>query len=158
MRAIRAFGESSMVPEFSSYPSFPRLWFHSFCAPTAINSFALTAVSESVSTMKRNGCLLLPLGARVAAKKISRSTSSGMGSSLYLRIARVVAMPSSNPTVSVAKACSSAMVSGDPSLGHRHLLPTSNAYDHGLRLLPELPQLFRRPMEHQATSLRVVRQ
>ncbi|MEY3506746.1 MAG: hypothetical protein RI898_1500 [Actinomycetota bacterium] len=116
----------------------------------------LFCFSESVSTMKRNGCLLLPLGARVAAKKISRSTSSGMGSFLYLRIARVVAMPSSNPTVSVANGCCSVMASDDPSPEHQHLLPTSNAYDHGLRLLPELPQLFRRPMEHQATSLRVV--
>ena len=104
--------------------------------------------------MKRNGWRLLPLGARVATNMMSRRISSGIGSSRYRRIARVVLMPSSKPTMSGATGVFlSTIVRINDGQGRLRPLPISSAYDHGQHLHQSRHQLFRLPMAHLAILL-----
>ncbi len=82
VRPMRALGESVWAPDPVSYPSVSRLAAQNARAPSPIRRFASAATGPSVRTMKRKGWRFEPLGARVAAKRMSRSASSGMGSSV----------------------------------------------------------------------------
>ena len=82
VRAMRALGESAWAPDPVSYPSASRLVAQNRRAPSPISRFASRATGPSVRTTKRKGWRLEPLGARVAAKRMSRSASSGTGSSV----------------------------------------------------------------------------
>ena len=82
VRAMRALGESAWAPDPESYPSASRLAAQNWRAPSPISRLASWATGPSVRTTKRKGWRFDPLGARVAANRMSRSTSSGTGSSV----------------------------------------------------------------------------
>jgi hypothetical protein len=98
---MRDLGESGLAPLPLSYWSFCRFSAQNCCADSAMSAFAWLARCPWDNTTNRKGCRLEPLGARVAANKMSRSTASGMGSSRYRRMALVEDRPS-NRLMSVA--------------------------------------------------------
>lgn len=157
--AIRVLGESSTTPEpFHSHHLFA-------CSSTP---FAHRQQSDSSPAVQfrnqqeqriENGWRLLPLGARVAANIMSRNTSSGIGSSRYRRIARVVLMPSSNPTMSGATGVFlSTIVQINDDQGRLRPLPISSACDHDQHLHQSRHQLFRQPTVPLAILLPTVHQ
>ena len=86
--------------------------------PSPINRRACFARGPSRNTKKRNGCRFDPLGARVAENNIVASASSGMGSGVKRRMARVVAIPSRSP---------SALSSSVTSVPTPHSMPARGA-------------------------------
>src|SRR4051812_24906913 len=96
--AIRDFGEAGSLPEPPWYPSSLRFSFQPFRNASPSIALAWRALAPSRNTRKRVGCRFDPVGARVACHRMDARSCSGIGSGRNRRMARVVAIPSSNET------------------------------------------------------------
>ena len=77
---MRALGDESSRPVPSSYPSLATFAAQPARKALPSNRFASIAFGPSRRTRKRNGCRLLPEGARDAANMIVARSSSGIES------------------------------------------------------------------------------